>query len=309
VEKIFPAGTQGDISGLPVDIIGDMIVVLNTNWQVVWYWDVFDPTGGGNGYPALPVSQTAVRGDTCGASSSGCPPIFLLDPGHIASLAHDWLHANSLYYWPAPHDGNTTGGDIIWSSRHQDCIYKIDYKDGAGTGNILWSMGSPNEDGHNVNFSFVNTYNDVWPWFSGQHDVGIENGGSGPMTLFDNGNTRVAKAPLGLGSNCQPYDCNSRGMALTVDESSMTVTPIVSLDLGGYSEAMGSAQLLGNGNFFFENPIVFVSVQKGSAGFSLEIGPSPAFPQVGPADVLMELVGPQHYRGFQMPSLYVAPTT
>jgi hypothetical protein len=60
--------------------------------------------------------------------------MFLLGPGFIAPLAHDWLHANSLYYWPAPQDGNATGGDIVWSSRHQDRIFKIDYQDGAGDG-------------------------------------------------------------------------------------------------------------------------------------------------------------------------------
>jgi hypothetical protein len=300
LEKIFPAGTQGDTSPDPVDIIGDMIVVLDTNWQVVWYWDVFDPANGGNGYPKLPVSRTAVLGNTCTASSSGCPPMFLLG-SNIAPLAHDWLHANTLYYWPAPQDGNTQGGDIVWSSRHQNWAFKIDYKDGLGTGNILWRMGAGGD------FLNTNPYNDPWPWFSGQHDVGIENGGAGPMTLFDNGDTRVSKPPLGLGSKCKPYDCNSRGMALTFSESAMTVTPVVSFDLGGFSTAMGSAQLLINGNYFFENPIVFVGTN--TYGYSMEVGPTPAAPQAGAADVLLNLIGPQHYRGWQMQSLYVPPTT
>jgi arylsulfate sulfotransferase len=308
IEKIFPAGTQGDTSGLPVDIMGDMIIVLDRDWQVVWYWDSFDPADGGNGYPNLPVGQTAILGETCGSDSSGCPPVFLLDPGFIAPLAHDWLHANSLYYWPAPQDGNAAGGDIIWSSRHQDEVFEIDYKDGAGTGDLLWAMG-PAEDGHSVNFTFDNIYNDPWPWFSHQHDVGIQNAGSNPMTLMDNGNTRVADAPLGLGANCSPYDCNSRGMALTVDYSAMTVTPVVSFDLGNYSSAMGSADLLSDGNYFFENAIVFVQAKEHTFGFSLEIGPSPAAPQVGPADFLMDLAGPTHYRGWQMQSLYIVPTT
>jgi len=308
IEKIFPEGTQGDTSGKPVDIMGDMIVVLDANWQVVWYWDVFDPANGGNGYAELPVSRTAPLNETCGANTSGCPPVFLLSPGNIAALAHDWLHANSLYYWP--HDGgaDTQPGDIIWSSRHQDFVFKIDYKDGAGTGNILWRMG-PTVAGASGDFTFVNTYNDPWPWFSGQHDVGIENGGAGPMTIFDNGDTRVSS--LGLGSKCKPYDCHSRGMALTVDETSvpMTVTPVVSFDLGSYSSAMGSAQLLGNGDYFFENPFVFVPAKNATVGYSMEIAPTPAAPQVGAADVLMDVAGPQHYRGWQMPNLYTPPTS
>jgi|HubBroStandDraft_1064217.scaffolds.fasta_scaffold03286_1 arylsulfate sulfotransferase len=308
IERIYPAGTQGDTSGLPVDIVGDMIIVLNTNWQVVWYWDVFDPTGGGQGYSLLPVSQTAILGETCGSSTAGCPPIFLLDPGSIAPLAHDWLHGNSLYYWPAPEDGNTTGGDLVFSTRHQDTVFKIDYKDGAGTGNLLWAMGSA-EDGHVVDFTFVNTYNDPWPWFSHQHDVQIQSGGTNPMTLMDNGNTRVSNPPTGLGTNCSPYDCDSRGMALTVDYTTMTVTPLLSVDLGGYSTAMGSADMLSDGNYFFENAIVFDISAGKTYGYSLEVAPTPAAPQVGPADFLMDLAGPQHYRGWQMPSLYNPPIT
>ena len=49
IEKIFPPGTQGDTSGLPVDIRGAMIVVLDSNWQAVWFWDSFDPDAGATG--------------------------------------------------------------------------------------------------------------------------------------------------------------------------------------------------------------------------------------------------------------------
>ena len=99
-------------------------------------------------------------------------------------------------------------------------------------------------------------------------------------------------------------------MALTIDQTPpMQVTPVVSFDLGGYSNAMGSAQLLANGNYFFENAIVFVLAQGGTFGFSMEISPSVPAPQVGPADVLMDISGPQQYRGWQMSSLYLVPTT
>jgi hypothetical protein len=137
-------------------------------------------------------------------------------------------------------------------------------------GTILWRMGPP-DNLTPGDFIFNNTWNDPWEWFSHQHDVGIENGGAGPMTIMDNGNTRVSLPPLGLGTGCSPYDCDSRGMALTVDESSMTVTPVVSYDLGSYSPAMGSAQLLGDGNYFFENAIVFVQAQGSTFGYSIEI--------------------------------------
>jgi hypothetical protein len=295
-EKLFPAGTQGDTSGLLVDVIGDMILVLNNNWQLVWYWDAFDPAGGGNGYPLLPVTRTAMLGEFCEIGTLGCPPMLLLGNG-VAAEAHDWLHANSLYYWPAPADGNTTGGDIVLSLRHQDWVLKIDYKDGSGTGDILWRLGDYGD------FTFVNTYNDPWPWFSHQHDAGIEDNGTGVMSLFDNGNTRVTD----LGSGCKPYDCDSRGMALTLKHAGMTATPALSLDLGSYSDAMGSAQLLSNGNYFFENPLVLINLN--TVGYSLEYGPTPAAPQAGPANTLFDQRGPEHYRAFQMPSLYHPPET
>jgi hypothetical protein len=68
--------------------------------------------------------------------------------------------------------------------------------------------------------------------------------------------------------------------------------------------------LLSTGNYFFENPIVVNLLKGGTFGYSMEIsGTGPPAPQVGPADVLMDLGGPQHYRGFQMQSLYNPPTT
>jgi len=288
VEKIFPAGTQGDTSGLPVDIVGDMIVVLDSNLRAVWYFDAFQHDSGA---PQLDINRPAVLGDTCGLNQQGCPPIFLLGPG-IAAQAKDWLHANSLYYWPQHKD-------IVWSSKNQNWVMRIDYDNATGTGNILWRMG-PDGD-----FTFNNINNDPWPWFSAQHDVGMENAGAGPMTLFDNGDTRVSAPPLGLGGNCGPSDCNSRGMALTVDEANMQVTPVLSQDLGAYASAGGSAQLLADGNYLFVPAVVFKSIQS-EGSYSIEIFPTPG--TVNGTQVL-NLQGPTTYRGWQMPSLYSPPPT
>ena len=304
VEKIFPAGTQGDTTGLPVDIIGDMIVVLDQNWNAVWYWDAFDPLHGGNGYRQLPVSRTAVLDETCAEGNPLCLYLFLLGPG-VAPNAHDWLHSNSLYYWP--HDGaaapSTAPGDIIWSSR-QDWVTKIDYQDGAGTGDIVWRMG-PSGD-----FFFVNTYNDPWPWFSHQHDAGIEDGGTGVFDVMDNGNTRLSPpgestgGVPGLGNNCVPNDCHTRGMALTIDEGAMQVEPVLSRDLGVFSSAMGSAQLLADGNYFFLAAIV-----DGAAsyhGYDVELQPTPGTDTGIP---VLTISGPSAYRSWQMPNLYNPPAT
>jgi arylsulfate sulfotransferase len=282
IEKIFPPGTQGDISGLPVDIVGDMIVVLDNNWQAVWYFDTFEHD---DGPPQLEISRAAVLGETCALDQQGCPPLSLLGPG-IAPKGKDWLHANTIYYWPQT-------GDLIWSSRNQDWVMRIDYSNGTGTGRILWRMG---QDG---DFTFNNIDNDPWPWFSHQHEAGIENDGAGVMTLFDNGDTRVSPPPLGLGKG------NSRGMALTVDQSSMTVTPVLSADLGVYSEADGSAQLLSDGNYFFLPSVIFVSPTK-VISQCIEI-----FPTAGTIDgtQVVNLQSSEEYRAWQLPDLYNPPIT
>ena len=292
VEKIFPAGTQGDTSGLPVDIVGDMIVVLNSNWQVVWYFDTFQHDGGA---PQLDINRPAVLGETCVNNQPGCPPIFLLGPG-IGPVANDWLHANSLYYDPQD-------GSIIWSSRHQDWVMKIDYENGAlaATRNILWRMG-PDGD-----FTMNNVYNDPWPWFSHQHDAAIQGNGLGYLTVLDNGNTRVSPPPTGVGSG------DSRGMALTVNQTcsgtpptctDLQATPDLSVDLGVYSVAMGSAEVLSNNNYLFLAAIVTIP-PTAVVGYSIEIQPTPG---TDTGTQVFNLEGPESYRAWRMTSLYQPPT-
>ncbi|MGO4885657.1 MAG: aryl-sulfate sulfotransferase [Bryobacteraceae bacterium] len=273
IEKIFEPGTQGSTSEFPVDIVGDMIVVLDTNWQVVWYFDAFQ---------YLDVGRAAILGDTCGVAEAGCPPMFLLGP-RIAPAANDWLHANSIYYWPQ-------NGDLILSLKNQDWVLKVDYNNSAGTGVPLWTMGAGDE------FEFDNVTGDLWPWFSAQHDVSLMNNGGGPLLLFDNGDTRVAPPPIGLGSpGCQPADCNSRGMVLNIDESTFTVTPSAMVNLGVYSPADGAAQSLSNGNYFFFAALV--ATPEGIKSYALETGG-------GEGSWALDIQGPQGYRAFRMASLY-----
>ena len=267
IEKIFPAGTQGDASSLPVDIMGDMLIVLNSNMQVIWYWDPFQHDGGGT---QLDINRAPTLGETCAASQPGCPPIFLLGPG-IAPLAHDWMHSNSIYY-------SAPSGDFVVSIRHQDWIIKVDYA--GGTGDVLWRLGLGGD------FTFNNINNDSYPWFSHQHDAGITNQGTGPLTVFDNGNTRVASQGGG----------NSRGMVLTVDEASMTVTPVLSQDLGVYGNALGAAQSLSNGNYFFQPGLV-----NGRFSFNEEILPTSGTVN---GSIVDDFQGPVSYRSFRQADLY-----
>ena len=297
IEKIFPPGTQGDTSGLPVDVRGTMIVVLNANWQAVWFWDNFDPDGGGNGYPLLPITKRAALNETCGTNEQGCEGIQLLGPG-VAPLARDWIHCNSIYYWPTDTSGGASG-DFVWSSRNQDLVMKVDYDNGTGGKDLLWTMGPCGI------LTFNNIYNDPWPWFSGQHDAGIQNNGAGPLTVFDDGNTRVS-AP-GTSTQCMQGvgAGDSRGIALTIDETNQSVTPLLSQDLGNYSPANGSAQLLSNGNYFYLNPVVLLNLST-DVSYSIEILPTAGTDTGTP---VFDVQGPEAYRAWRMPSLYAPPIT
>jgi len=157
-----------------------------------------------------------------------------------------------------------------------------------GTGNILWRMGLDGD------FAFNNINSDPWPWFSHQHDVGIENNGAGPMTIFDNGNTRVSPPPLGLGSG------DSRCMSLTVDEATLQVTPPnPAIDMGVFAEAGGSAQLLSDGNMYCFAAIVDLAHDVVDS-YSIEFS--------GSTQVL-NVRSTEGYRGWQMANLYSPPTT
>ncbi|MEO5923598.1 MAG: aryl-sulfate sulfotransferase [Bryobacteraceae bacterium] len=205
----------------PIDIVGDMIVVLDKDMNVVWSWDAFD---------FLDVRRKAVLDEKCPQSS--CPPMLL------AKTGNDWTHANSIQ---VTHDGN-----LILSMRHQDWLVKIDYADTWGSGRILWRLG---KDG-----DFTVNSNDPSPWFSHQHDAGFE--AEPPLffsanryarmlprlMVFDNGNTRVAAQGGG----------NSRGQVYEIDESARQATLVLNADLGVYAFAVGSAEKLTDGNYHFD---------------------------------------------------------
>jgi hypothetical protein len=152
-----------DIQGPgPVDVLGDMIIVLDKNLQVLWAWDAFDH---------LDPHRMATLGETCTPTTAGCPPIY------NAAQANDWLHGNALQL--------TADGNILYSVRHQDWVIKIDYSNGSGTGDILWRLGAAGD--------FTINSSDLNPWFSHQHNPNFESGDSTLLDLFDNGNVRYAQ--------------------------------------------------------------------------------------------------------------------
>jgi hypothetical protein len=145
-----------------IDVIGDMLIVLDPNLQVVWTWDAFDH---------LDVTRTAVLGETC-SKGGACQSHFLAPDGN------DWTHANAV--------SETPDGNLLFSLRHQDWVLKVNYDNGKGDGQIVWRLG-PDGD-------FTIQSADAFPWFSHQHDVNFLPDNS-TLTLFDNGNTRKTLDP------------------------------------------------------------------------------------------------------------------
>ena len=194
-----------------VDVIGDTILVLDTNLQVVWAWDAFDH---------LDPRRMAVLNETCTRGGGGCAPFY------AAPQANDWLHGNSVQLTP--------DGSILYSSRHQDWLIKIDYRNGEGAGDVLWRLGKGGD--------FQAQSNDPDPWFSHQHDANFLADDNSILTVFDNGNTRQFSNP----------SAHSRGQVIQLDEANHVATFKLNVDLGAFSMALGTAQLLSNGNYSFD---------------------------------------------------------
>lgn len=197
-------------------------------------------------------------------------------PFYLAPAVNDWLHGNALQLTP---DGN-----ILYSTRHQDWVIKIRYANGAGTGDILWRMGMGGD------FKIQST--DSNPWFSHQHDSNFEANGKA-LLVFDDGNVRAATDPT----------AHSRGQVFQVDEANLAVSPVLNVDLGVYSAALGTAELLPDGNYHFDAGFLFTPDSAGNtieSARSLEIDPSGSV-------VFGVQFATWEYRTFRMPDLYTAP--
>jgi hypothetical protein len=258
LERLMPAGTQG--AKEPVVILGDIVVELDEDFQVVGLWNSFDH---------LDLNRVALDKGTCkeGRGGGGCTPIFL------AAEAQAWLHSNGLNYIPET-------GDFLMSIRGQSWVIKVDYKNGKGSGKVLWRLGEGGD--------FKAVSNDPSPWFGYQHDAGFDPPGSNVITLLDNGNGRFEKDPK----------AHTRGQAWKIDEQSRTATLIHNADLGVYAFAVGSAQLLKNGGYNFE---VGYTNQISNVSNAIETSSD------GKVLYAQQLDGVVEYRSFRLPDLYSAP--
>lgn len=144
----------------------------------------------------------------------------------LGDQANDWTHMNSIDY--DPKDGN-----LVLSVRHQSWVVKIAYEDGNGDGRVVWKLG---EDG-----DFTIESDDPNPWFTYPHDANVLP--DGRLAVYDNGNYRVTTEGKG----------NSRGQVYILNETDLTATLDVNIDLGIYSFFLGSAAITPDGSYHFNS--------------------------------------------------------
>ena len=240
------------------------------------------------------TSPTNLLGDVVVDLDANLNPVWIwnqfdyLDVNRQPVPGGDWTHSNALIY--SPDDGN-----ILVSSRHQSWIMKVDYQNGAGTGNIIWRLG------YQGDFKLAGGV-DPTDWFSAQHGFHFtttNTTGTFGLIVMDNGDFRTYPSTSPCATTVpQPVSCTYTTVPiLEVDEGAMTATltfhQIVPLNL--YSFFGGNAETLANGN-----------VEYDLAGLP---GPSSQVFEVtneaSPQTVWnLTLTNDFAYRAFRMPSLY-----
>ncbi len=256
IERMMPAGTQG--SKEPVDILGDLIVDLDQDFQVSNVWKE---------YEHLDINRKSVFDAKCHTGGGGCPPVLL------APEANGWTHSNSLNYIPS-------SGDFLVSIPEQDWIAKVDWKNGTGSGKILWRLGKGGD--------FKVESKDPNPWFSYAHDVGFEPAGSNVLTLMDNSHFRYEK----------DNGAQSRAQVWMLDEPNLRATLAYNADLGGHTICCGSMQDLKGGGY---------SSVTGWVDMASPHGRTVEVDKDGKIVYVIDLEGVIVYRSFRVSDMYSTP--
>jgi arylsulfate sulfotransferase len=200
----------------------------------------------------------------------------------------DWTHGNALVYTP---DGN-----LLLSMRAQSWILKIDYRNGTGSGDILWRLGEGGD--------FTITGGNPSQWFYAQHYPNLlsTNGSLMTLAVYDDGNFRVDSNGVQCQSSATAPACYTRATIFQVDESTSVAT-LLWQDLPGFFNFWGgSIGILSNGDVEFANSANNPS--DSTASSILEVTHT-TNPQVV---WQMNITGENAYRGYRMPSLYPGVT-
>ena len=242
-----------DLPGYPgtSNVLGDVVVDLDTNFNPVWEWSEFDH----------------------------------FDVNRHPMQFPDWTHSNALVY--SQDDGN-----FLISIRHQNWVVKVDYRDGSGTGNVLWKLGEGGD------FALQGGI-DPTDWFYAQHDVNfVSTNTTGVIQLgvMDNGDDRSFPSGVTCNAAGGPPCFYTTIPIMQVDENAKTASFLFhqQLPTSLYSSFAGSTRVLPNANIEYN----LAGTSTGAQTF--EVTPT-ASPQIV---WQMKLSGTNTYRSFRIPSLY-----
>ena len=212
-----------------------------------------------------------------------------LDPNRHPYMFPDWTHTNALIY--SPDDGN-----ILVSMRHQNWVIKVDYADGAGTGNVIWRLGEGGD------FALQGG-TDPTDWEYAQHGPSFfspNTTGVFSLGLMDNGDDRIFPASVRCGSTGAPPCLYSTIPVFQIDETAKTakLTFHQILPTNLYNFFGGNAEQLANGNVEYDLCGVGGVIGAGSYVYEVTQTSSPQ------TVWSMRTTGTNLYRAFRIPSLY-----
>lgn len=195
----------------------------------------------------------------------------------------DWTHSNAVIY--SPDDGN-----FLVSIRHQNWIVKVDYRNGAGNGDILWKLGEQGD------FKLQGAV-DPTDWFYAQHDpnfVSTNTTGIFTLAIMDNGDDRQFPNGVTCDSSGAPPCHYTTAQVMQVDENAKTASFTFFTRGPQYSAFAGSTRVLSNTN-----------VEYNLAGVNSDAYTYEVTPNSSPQTVWqMHITGANTYRSFRIPSLY-----
>ena len=245
------------------------------------------------------VSGVTVTGDVIIDFDQNHKPVWAwnefnhLDVNRRPYLYPDWTHSNALLY-------SSTDGDLIVSIRHQNWVLKIDYNNGAGSGDIVWHLG------YQGDFTLLNADgsadNNNADWFYAQHGPSFtttNTSGKFSLALFDNGDDRGVSVVSGgtCGVTGQPA-CYSTIPILNIDETAMTATLAFHPTTPDYSFFGGNAEVLANGHVEYDECALEPTGPSNAAIYEVTESASPQ------TVWHMQITGQYAYRGTRLPSLY-----
>ena len=180
--------------------------------------------------------------------------------------------------------------------RNQSWVMKIDYHDGAGSGNILWRLG------YQGDFSLQGGADPI-DWQYAQHDpniLGTTSAGVLQLALFDDGDNRVLDANGDVCGTTGQMGCYTRIPVFQIDEAAKTATLVWVDNLSPLFVFFGgSTRVLANGDIEFDECATTVPANNAAI---VEVTPTSPPQNVWQLNVNGQYV----YRGFRIPSLYPA---